>query len=192
MATGSAKSTLELDTGLSSGSGNEIRYDDQKRLVTYSGAPLPPTTERGAGSAGARSGAPSDARRAVPVRDAQLSGPQGDLRGERIEIALAKEGNKVERLEGYTGVTLKLDKRTAVGSRLTYYASEERYVMSAAGTTRVEVTDVQTAPSGAVTCRKTVGRTLTFYKSTDTISVDGNDQNRTETQVKACAPPSSR
>ena len=192
VATGSAKSTLELDTGLSSGSGNEIRYDDQKRLVTYSGAPLPPTTERGAGSAGARSGGPSDARRAVPVRDAQLSGPQGDLRGERIEIALAKEGNKVERLEGYTGVTLKLDKRTAVGSRLTYYASEERYVMSAAGTTRVTVTDVQTAPSGAVTCRETVGRTLTFYKSTDTISVDGNDQNRTETQVKACAPPSSR
>jgi len=192
VATGSAKSTLELDTGLSSGSGNEIRYDDQKRLVTYSGAPLPPTTERGAGSAGARIGAPSDARRAVPVRDAQLSGPQGDLRGERIEIALAKEGNKVERLEGYTGVTLKLDKRTAVGSRLTYYASEERYVMSAAGTTRVTVTDVQTAPSGAVTCRETVGRTLTFYKSTDTISVDGNDQNRTETQVKACAPPSSR
>ena len=192
VATGSAKSTLELDTGLSSGSGNEIRYEDQKRLVTYSGAPLPPTTERGAGSAGARSGAPSDARRAVPVRDAQLSGPQGDVRGERIEIALAKEGNKVERLEGYTGVTLKLDKRTAVGSRLTYYASEERYVMSAAGTTPVKVTDVQTAASGAVTCRETVGRTLTFYKSTDTISVDGNDQNRTETQVKACTPPSSR
>jgi LPS export ABC transporter protein LptC len=192
IASGSARSTLELDTGVSNGSANEIRYDDQKRLVTYSGAPLPPTTERGAGSAGARSGAPSDARRAIPVRDAQLSGPQGDLRGERIEIALAKEGNKVERLEGYTGVTLKLDKRTAVGSRLTYYASEERYVMSAAGTTRVTVTDVQTAPSGAVTCRETVGRTLTFYKSTDTISVDGNDQNRTETQVKPCAPPSPR
>jgi len=192
VATGSAKSTLELDTGLSSGSGNEIRYEDQKRLVTYSGAALPPTTERGAGSAGARSGTPNDTRRAVPVRNAQLSGPQGDLRGERIEIALAKEGNKVERLEGYTGVTLKLDKRTAEGSRLTYYASEERYVMSAAGTTPVKVSDVQTAASGAVTCRETLGRTLTFYKSTDTISVDGNDQNRTETQVKACAPPSPR
>ena len=192
VAAGSAKSTLELDTGLSSGSGNEIRYDDEKRLVTYSGATLPPTTERGAGSAGARSGAPTDSRRAVPVRDAQLSGPQGDLRGERIEIVLAKEGNKVERLEGYTGVTLKLDKRTAVGSRLTYYASEERYVMSATGTTRVKVTDVKTAASGAVTCSETVGRTLTFYKSTDTISVDGNDQNRTETQMTSCAPPSSR
>ena len=188
VAAGSAKSTLDLDTGLSSGSGNEIRYDDEKRLVTYSGATLPPTTERGAGSAGARAGAP----RAVPVRTAQLTGPQGDVRGERIEIVLAKEGNKVERLEGYTGVTLKLDKRTAVGSRLTYYAGEERYVMSAAGTTRVTVTEVQTASSGAVSCRETVGRTLTFYKSTDRITVDGNDQNRTEMQVKPCAPPSSR
>jgi hypothetical protein len=121
-----------------------------------------------------------------------LSGPQGDLRGERIEIVLAKEGNKVERLEGYTGVTLKLDNRTAVGSRLTYYASEERYVMSAAGTTRVRVVNMKTGSSGAVTCSETVGRTLTFYKSTDTISVDGNDQNRTETQMTSCAPPSSR
>lgn len=192
VATGSARSALELDTGVSNGSGHEIRYDDQKRLVTYSAAPLPPTIGRGTGSAGARSGAPSDTRRAVPIRDAQLSGPQGDLRGERIEIALAKEGNKVERLEGYAGVTLKLDKRTAVGSRLTYYAAEERYVMSAAGTTQVKVIDVQTAPSGVVTCRETVGRTLTFYKSADTIKVDGNDQNRTAMQMTPCAPPSTR
>ena len=105
---------------------------------------------------------------------------------------LAKQDNKVERLEGYTRVTLKLDTRTAVGARLTYYASEERYVMSAAGTTPVTITDPQTAASGAVSCRETTGRTLTFFKSTDTISVDGNDQNRTETQIKPCAPPSPR
>ena len=107
IATGSATSTLQLDTGLSVGAGDEIRYDDDKRLVTYSAAPLPPTSERGTGSAGARSGAPVDARRAVLPRDAQLRGPQGDLRAERIEIVLAKQGNKVERLEGYTRVTLK-------------------------------------------------------------------------------------
>ncbi len=192
VATGSARSTLELDTGVSNGSGHEIRYDDQKRVVTYSGAPLAPTTERGNGPAGARSGAPSDTRRAVPVRDAQLGGPQGDLRAQRIEIALAKEGNSVERLEGYTGVTLKLDTRTAVGARLTYYASDQRYVMSAVGTTPVTVTETKTAASGAVSCTETVGRTLTFYKSADTIKVDGNDQNRTETLMKPCAPPSSR
>jgi len=192
VATGSARSTLELDTGPSTGSGNEIRYDDGKRLVTYSGIALPPTSGQGAGPTGARSGTPGDTRRAVPVRDAQLGGPQGDLRAERIEIVLAKEGNTVERLEGYTRVTLKLDMRTAVGARLTYYASDERYVMSSAGPTPVTITDVQTAPSGAVSCRETTGRTLTFYKSTDTIQVDGNDQKRTATQVKPCAPPSVR
>jgi hypothetical protein len=114
------------------------------------------------------------------------------VRAERIEIALAKEGNSVERLEGYTRVTLKLDKRTAAGARLTYYASDERYVMSAAGTTPVTITDVQTAPSGAVSCRETTGRTLIFYKSTDRIIVDGNEQNRIEMQVKPCAAPSAR
>jgi len=192
VAAGSARSTLELDTGPSTGSGNEIRYDDEKRLVTYSGTPLPPTSEKGSGSAGGRSGPPGDTRRAVPVRDAQLSGPQGDLRAERIEIVLAPKGNKVERLEGYTRVTLKLDMRTAVGARLTYFASEERYVMSAVGTTPVTVTDVKTAQSGAVSCSETIGRTLTFYKSTDRITVDGNDKGRTETLSKPCAPPSSR
>ncbi len=192
IATGSATSTLELDTGVSTGSGNEIRYEDQRRLVTYSGGTLPPTTDRGTGSAGARSGAPNETRRAVPARDAQMGGPQGDLRAERIEIALAKEGNTVERLEGYTRVTLKLDKRTAVGARLTYFASDERYVMSAAGTTPVTITDVQTSPSGAVSCRETTGRTLIFYKSADRIIVDGNDQNRTEMHVKPCAPPLPR
>jgi LPS export ABC transporter protein LptC len=191
-ATGSAKSTLELDTGVSTGSGHEIRYDDQKRVVTYSGAPVPPTSERGSGAAGTRSGAPGETRRALPVRDAQLGGPQGDLRAERIEIVLGKEGNTVERLEGYTRVTLKLDKRTAVGARLTYFASDERYVMSATGTMPVAITDAQTTPSGATSCRETIGRTLIFYKSTDRIVVDGNEQNRIETQVKPCASPSTR
>jgi LPS export ABC transporter protein LptC len=192
VATGSARSTLELDTGVSNGSGHEIRYDDQKRIVTYSGTPLPPTTERGAGPAVPRSGTPSTTRRAVPVRDAQLGGPQGDLRAQRIEIALAKEGNRVERLEGYTAVTLKLDKRTATGARLTYYASDERYVMSAAGTTPVTITDVQTTSPGAVSCQETTGRTLIFYKTADRIIVDGNEQNRTEMRVQPCAPPSTR
>jgi CRP-like cAMP-binding protein len=121
-----------------------------------------------------------------------VRGPQGDLRAERIEIVLAKQGNTVERLEGHTRVTLRLDMRTAVGARLTYYASDERYVISAAGTTPVRVSDAYTSPSGAVSCRETTGRTLTLYRSTDTITVDGNEQERTDTRVEPCSPPSSR
>jgi LPS export ABC transporter protein LptC len=189
IATGSATSRLDLDTGLSTGSAHEIRYDDETRLVTYSAARLPPTSGRGSGSAGGQRGTPIETRPAVPVRDAQLRGAQGDLSAERIEIVLARQGNRVERLEGYTRVTLKLDKRTAVGARLTYYASEEKYVMSAAGTTPVRITDPKTSSTGAVSCSETTGRTLTFFKSTDRIIVDGNEQKLTETQFIAC--PSS-
>jgi LPS export ABC transporter protein LptC/lipopolysaccharide transport protein LptA len=181
VATGSATSRLDLDTGLSTGSGHEIRYDDENRRVTYSAAPLAPTSEK-----------ESKGGRALPVRDAQLRGPQGDLSAERIEIVLAKQGNTVERLEGHTRVRLKLDERTAVGARLTYYASEEKYVMSGAAATPVKITDSQTSPSGAVSCSETTGRTLTFFKSTDRIIVDGNEQKRTETQFTSCAPPSTR
>ena len=192
VANGSATSTLELDTGVSSGSANEIRYDDAKRVVNYSGTPLPPTIDKGTGSAGARAGSPAIPPRAVPVRDAQLSGPQGDLRAERIDIVLEKQGNTVERLEGYTRVTFKLDMRTAAGARLTYYAKDESYVMSATGTTLVTVRDTQTAPSGAISCQETTGRTLKFFKSADRIDVDGNEQNRTEMHVTPGACPSSR
>jgi lipopolysaccharide export system protein LptA len=192
IATGSVRSTLELDTGPSIGTSHDLRYDDEKRLVTYSGAPLPPTSEKGRGNAGVGIGVPGETGRAVPARDAQVRGPQGDLRAERIEIVLAKQGNTVERLEGHTRVTLRLDMRTAVGARLTYYASDERYVISAAGTTPVRVSDAYTSPSGAVSCRETTGRTLTLYRSTDTITVDGNEQERTDTRVEPCSPPSSR
>jgi lipopolysaccharide export system protein LptA len=193
VATGSARSTLELDTGRSVGRAHEIRYDDMNRTVTYSAAPLAPTSDKGSTAAAVRGAVPADGRRAVPSRDAQLSGSQGDVLGERIEIVLLSEGNQVDRLEAYTNVTLKLGARTAVGARLTYHAKDERYVMSGSGSTAVTISEPTTGASAvAGTCRETRGRTLTFFKSTDTIIVDGNEIKRTETQGKPCASPSPR
>jgi hypothetical protein len=45
--------------------------------------------------------------------------------------------------------------------------------MSGAGTKSVKVIEA---------CRETTGRTLTFFKSTDRIIVDGNDETRTQTR----------
>ena len=45
--------------------------------------------------------------------------------------------------------------------------------MSGAGTKSVKVTE---------SCRETTGRTLTFFKSTDRIIVDGNEEIRTQTR----------
>jgi lipopolysaccharide export system protein LptA len=162
IASGSARSTLILDAGRTDGRGDEIRYDDARRTVTYSAETVAPTTGQTA---------------SAPL--AQVSGPDGDLRAERIEVVLASAANAVDRLEAYNRVTMVLGPRTATGGRLTYHANEERYVMSGAGATPVSIRE---------SCRDTTGRTLTFFKSTDRTVVDGNETRRTET--KPCTPRS--
>jgi lipopolysaccharide export system protein LptA len=159
IASGSARSTLVLDKGRTDGRANEIRYDEAARTVTYSAAAAEPTSLP-----------------VAPVPLVQVSGPDGDLRAERIEIVLAGD-NDVDRLEAYTRVTIVLGARTATGARLTYHAREERYVMSGTGAMPVTFRE---------SCRETTGRTLTFFKSTDRIIVDGNETRRTET--KPCTP----
>ncbi len=168
VASGSARSTLILDKGRTDGRANEIRYDEAERTVTYSPGNVPPTTGQG-----------TTAGQGISVPLAQVSGPDGDLRAERIEVVLAREENGVERLEAYTRVTMVLGPRTATGARLTYHAREERYVMSGAGVTPVSIRE---------SCRETTGRTLTFFKSTDRMIVDGNETRRTETNTKPCTP----
>jgi lipopolysaccharide transport protein LptA len=162
MASGSARSSLALEKGRTDGRANEIRYDEAKRTVAYSAAAVAPKN----GEAGS-----------APL--AQVSGPDGDLRGERIEVVLTSADNEVERLEAYNRVTMVLGARTANGERLTYHAQEERYVMSGTGVTPVSIRE---------SCRETTGRTLTFFKSTDRMVVDGNETRRTET--RPCTAPS--
>ena len=161
-ATGSARSTLILETGRTDGRANEIRYDESARTVTYSAPKVAPTSGQVAAAA-----------------LAQVSGPDGDLRAEQIEIVLAREGNSVERLEAYTRVTMVLGMRTAVGGRLTYHAQDERYVMSGNGTRPVSIRE---------SSRETTGRNLIFFKSTERIIVDGNETRRTETRPTTSQP----
>jgi lipopolysaccharide export system protein LptA len=163
VASGSARSSLSLDKGRTDGRAHEIRYDEAKRTVAYSAGGVAPKNGQ-AGSA--------------PL--AQVSGPDGDLRGDRIEVVLASGDNDVERLEAYNRVTMVLGARTASGDRLTYHAREERYVMAGTGVTPVSIRE---------SCRETTGRTLTFFKSTDKMVVDGNETRRTET--KPCTPSST-
>jgi lipopolysaccharide export system protein LptA len=160
VASGSARSSMMLDKGRTEGRANEIRYDEAARTVTYSAGAVAPTSGQAA---------------SVPL--AQVSGPDGDLRAERIEIVLAREENGVDRLEAYNRVTMVVGARTATGTRLTYHASEERYVISSTGVTPVSIRE---------SCQETTGRTLTFFKSSDRIIVDGNETRRTET--KPCKP----
>ena len=180
VAAGAARSTLMLDTGASDGTAAEIRYDDAKRLITYS-APPPPVVPAGTAPPPVVAAAVA----AVPAAlQPHLIGAQGDIRADRIEIKLGTENGRADRLEAYTNVMVRVDVRVATGARLTYFSEDERYLLSGAPNVGVAVVEG---------CRETTGKTLTFFKSTDRIIVDGNEELRTQTKRGgSCPAPPAR
>ncbi|MBI4486393.1 MAG: hypothetical protein HY655_10315 [Acidobacteria bacterium] len=105
-------------------------------------------------------------RRATYTGGAHVSGLQGDLTAEKIELYLKPSGDELERVEAYDEknvMTLREQNRTTTGSRMTYTSADDRYVLTGSP---VKIVDE---------CgRETTGRTLTFHRATDSIVVDGN------------------
>ena len=120
---------------------------------------------------------------AGPAR-AYLKGPQGELRAWRIEVILTADAGKADRMEAYDDVTIQVEMKRGRSDRLTYYAEDERYVMTGSAI----------APACAVDPnRASTGRTLVFYRSADKVLVDGNEETRTQTKSGgACAVSPSR
>ncbi len=124
------------------------------------------------------------ARRATYTTDARMNGPEGDVKADKIELYLEDGGGALERAEAYGSVSLRSESRTSLGTRLSYFAADARYVMSG--------TPVRIFEQLPAECRETVGRTLTFFRSTDSISVDGNRERRTQTTSGGkCPEPQS-
>jgi len=110
-------------------------------------------------------------RRLTYIGTAHMTGPEGDMNADKIELFLKESGDELDRAEGYENLKLREQSRLTVGSRLTYTTADDKYVV---GGRPVEITD---------SCgRKTTGKTLTFNKGADTIVVDGSDQIRTQTK----------
>jgi LPS export ABC transporter protein LptC len=137
---------------------NELVYDDAERRARYTGT-------------------------------ARMVGDQGDLRGERLELYFDESGHGLSRLEGFDAVRFKLKARPGGGprwgngGRITYFAADERYVLSGPRATVVERLEPQQ-------CRETTGRTLTFFTSTDSVVVDSDNNSRTLTQTgTTCQEP---
>jgi len=191
VALGAARSNLVFENGMSIGSAAEIRYDDARRIISYLShiPPAPPAGTRGRGVAPTSPStiaptSPSLIAPTIPPVQARLSGPQGDLRADRIEIVLAQNGSRAERLEAYTNVYARVDTRVATGGRLTYHAEDERYVLVGASPVPVKVVDA---------CRETIGKTVTFFKTADRIIVDGNEEIHTQTKSGGpCSAPPAR
>jgi LPS export ABC transporter protein LptC/lipopolysaccharide transport protein LptA len=111
-------------------------------------------------------------RRATYTTNAHVNGPQGDLRGVKIEMYLLEGASELERVEAYDDVNLKTDVRTATGARMTYLAKTEEYHMKGEPVNIIEE------------CRQTTCKSLTFWRSTDRILCDGSDEKRTLAKSK--------
>ena len=119
-------------------------------------------------------------RRATYTSKAHLTGPQGDVSAKKIELYLDEDGRTLDRAEAYEDVAARLQGgQQAFGARLTYFAADERYKMTGAPVKILEIVE------GG--CRETVGASLTFTRSTDTISVVGTEGNRSRTMPGSCA-----
>ncbi len=152
-ASGSVTSTTALDENGEDGkiekvasvaTADEFSYDDAQRLGTYTGS-------------------------------AHVSGPSRDMTAARIELYLAEGGgDTLERVEAYEAVTLREHQRETKGSRMTYTAADERYLVTGTPATIVDECD-----------RETTGQRISFLKASDTVSIDGGTQRAT-TQGGSC------
>lgn len=114
----------------------------------------------------------SDATRlASYATTAQMDSDQGNLRAAKIELRLAKGDNTLEGLEADGQVTALVDRRTVTGAHLSYAPADDKYIVTGAP---VKMLDAD--------CQETSGKTLTFWKASDRVQVDGNNEVRTQTK----------
>jgi len=147
------------------------------RKDAKAGTPSPSTIGRGGSFTYT-----DQARRATYDTAAMLDGETGNLRAEKIEIVLAADENSLARLDASEKVTAIVDKRTVTGARLAYVTADEKYVVTGAPVTMVDAD-----------CQELSGKTLTFFKASDRVQVDGNDEVRTQTKGGGkCAPTSPK
>ena len=116
--------------------------------------------------------------RARYTTDARLTGPRGDLAADEISVFLLSDSRTLERIEATGHVELTMPGRSVTGASLVYYDAEGRYEMEGGPVQIIEEMDAQ--------CRKTTGRTLTFFLTDDAVSVDGEAEVRTETLRGTC------
>ena len=181
-ATGSARMALPMKEGLANGRATRIRYTQNDRTLAFGdspkpGAPIRPQPKPLAAPAVLAPTAPA----VVAPTQSYLSGPDGEVRADFIAVVLGEGSSTTERMDARGGVSLRVGAKRGTSQRLVYVASEESYELTGTAAEPVSV---------VVSCRATTGKTLIFYRSTDRILVDGNEEIRTQT--KSDCVPSTR
>jgi LPS export ABC transporter protein LptC len=167
--TGNARSVIVSGSGdqaeRTNGRAEQISYTDSLRRIEYLNTP-----------AGAQK--PSKAT-------VRVTGPQGDLQANTVEVFLRKDDGRADRLEAWHNVTAKIDTKTVTADRLTYLADKDQYDMQGVGAIPARIVDG---------CAESSGKTVTYYKGDNRTIVDGKDELRVQSKSAGCQPssPSSR
>ena len=139
------------------------------------------------------------ARQATYDEEAVLLSDAGDMKADQLAVFLQADGRTLDRLEATGNVKLRLDGRWATGDLLVYDEATGRYDMEGGPVQIVEEVEPEAPPVGAPpprpgtlppapSCSTMEGRKLTFYRSDDTITVDGQQVLRTASTRGACTP----
>ena len=119
--------------------------------------------------------------RATYTGSAHMSGPNGDVTGDKIELFLAEQGGQLERAEADGSVVSRQDNRRAYGKHLTYVAKDDLYTMTG--------TPVKIYEQTPTNCRITEGTTLVFDRTLSTTTASGNSTTRQHTRTEPVCPP---
>lgn len=136
-------------------------------------------------------------RQATYDEKAELLSEAGDMKADRIDVFLEADGQTLNRFEASGNVKLRLEDRWATGDLLVYDEATGRYDMEGAPVRIVESVESEAAaiggppprpgtPPPTPSCSTMEGRKLTFYRSNDTITVDGQHVLRTASKSGAC------
>jgi len=118
--------------------------------------------------------------RATYTGKAHMSGPSGDVAGDRIVLFLAEEGGQLERAEADGNVVSRQGERRAYGRHLTYIAKDELYTMTGSPVKLYDQTPTN--------CRITEGTTVVFDRLLNTSTATGSDTTGQRTRSEPVCP----
>jgi lipopolysaccharide export system protein LptA len=118
--------------------------------------------------------------RATYTGKAHMSGPSGDLAGDRIVLFLAEAGGQLERAEADGNVVSRQGERRAYGAHLTYIAKDDLYTMTGSPVKLYDQTPTN--------CRITEGTTVIFDRLLNTSTASGNNSTGQRTRSEPSCP----
>jgi lipopolysaccharide export system protein LptA len=116
--------------------------------------------------------------RATYTVGVQMSGPDGTVTSDKLDLYFAEQGGGLERAEADGSVVSKQKARRAFGKHLTYNAKDDTYTMT--GVPAMVYDD--TPPN----CKLTKGATVAFRKEANTGSASGNGAFGQKSEAVAC------